>query len=111
MTVVRYNYDGGIKVDKKFLKPSYGFKVEVVCRLVHKKYVGVAEKSLRKQNLNLLVARKLAHFEIVEVVCYAEAVEQYFGVALGTPTIHLGELLFELAQSHTVLVCHLCLVV
>ena len=37
--------------------------------------------------------------------------EQYFGVALGTPTIHLGELLFELAQSHTVLVCHLCLVI
>ena len=62
---MRYNYDGGIKVNKKFLEPSYGFNVEVVCRLVHKKYVRISEKSLRKQNLNLLVARKLAHFKIV----------------------------------------------
>ena len=46
---------------KEVLEPRYRVNVKVVGRLVHKDYIGIAEKRLREQHLYLLRAVKARH--------------------------------------------------
>ena len=103
MTVMRNNNNRAFKVNKEILKPSDRRNVKVVGRLVHQEYIGITEKSLSKQNLDLDIIIKLTHLSIVKFIGYSKTVEKNFSVALCAPAAHLGKLLLKLADSDSVL--------
>ena len=55
VSVVRNDKHGAEIVRQKILQPADSVDIEVVCRLVEHDDIGVAEKRLCKQHLDLLV--------------------------------------------------------
>ena len=103
VSVMADNDNGVFKVQQKVLKPVDCGNVKVVCRLVKKKNIGVSEKGLGKENLDLLFAGQLSHEFIVKFVVNTEGVEENFSVAFRTPAVHFRKLFFKLAYSYSVL--------
>ena len=102
-----HDYDRVLKVKQKVLKPFYGRKIKVVCGLVKKKYVRISKKRLGEEYLYLLISRKLVHFRVMELVCYAKTVQKYFGVAFRAPSVKLGKLGLKLRDLYSVLIAEI----
>ncbi len=100
---MRNNDNRAFKVDKKILKPSNSRNIKVIGRLVHKKNIGISEKSLCKKNFDLDIVIKLTHLGIVKFICNSESVEKDFRIALCAPAAHLGKLFLKLTDFDAVL--------
>ena len=46
ISVMGYNYNRIVKIDKEILEPCNGIKIKVVGRLIKKKYIRITKKSL-----------------------------------------------------------------
>ena len=64
MTVVRYDDNRTEILRKEVLKPSHSVNIKVVGRLVHEDNVGVSEKCLCEQYLDLFITCKTAHLRV-----------------------------------------------
>ena len=50
------DYDNRVvKADQKFFQPGDRVQIQMVCGLVQKQYIGIAEKGFGKEHLDLLV--------------------------------------------------------
>ena len=103
MTVMGNNDNRTVKLYKELLEPGNCINIKVVRRLVHKKDIGIAEKSLRKKHLDLDFITKLAHLCIVKFVCNAETVKENFRIAFCAPAAHFRKLFLKLADTDAVL--------
>ena len=103
MSVMADNDNGVFEIHKEFLEPCDSRNIKVVGRLVKKKDIGIAEKSLSKKHLNLLLTCELTHKAVMEFVVDTESIKKNFCITFCAPAVHLGEFLFELTDSDAVL--------
>ncbi len=83
---------------------GHGVEVEVVGGLVEQEVVGVSEEGLGEHHAHLLIVRQLVHEFAVEAFLHAKVGEEHGGVALGVPSIHLGEFLLQFGHAVAVFV-------
>ena len=76
ITVMGYDDNRIVKIDKEFLEPINGIKVKMVSRLIKKKNIRIAKESLCKKNFNLIACRKLAHHFIVKISRDTKTIKQ-----------------------------------
>ena len=65
--VVGNDNDGVVKIDQEFLQPLDSRKIQMVGRLIQKKDIRIAEKSLGKKNFDLLASCQLGHLRVMEI--------------------------------------------
>ncbi|MCR5738827.1 MAG: ATP-binding cassette domain-containing protein [Lachnospiraceae bacterium] len=104
ISVVGYDDDGIVEIDEEFLKPADRFEIQVVGRLVEKKDIGVSEKCLRKEYLDLLGTVEVSHLCVVILGADAKTVEQHCSIGLRFVSVHFGEFGFKLTGSYSVLI-------
>ncbi len=102
VAVVAHHEHRVLEVRQILLEPCHGFEVKVVGRFVEEKIVGVAEEGFGKQHAYFLVRAHVAHQHSVTVFLYAKAAQQRRGIALGVPTLELGEALLQLGSPYAV---------
>ena len=76
MAVMRDDYDRSEILAQEIFEPLDGGYIEVVRRLVEQDYIGVAEKSLRKQDFDLLRTGERRHLLIEQALFKAETLNQ-----------------------------------
>ena len=103
MTVVRNDQHGILVVRQIVLEPHDRIHVQVVRRLVEQQIVGLAEKGLGEQHADFLLGVQTAHFFVMQGLSDAQPAQQLRRVALGVPSVHLGEFLLQLAGPDSVL--------
>ena len=103
VTVVRYDYYRTEIFGKEVLEPRYCVNIKVVCRLVHKNDIGVAEQCLCKQYLDLFVTGKTAHLSIHNALVKTESLYQLRSVAFRLPAAELRKFALKLACKVAVL--------
>ena len=73
VSVVGYDDDCSEVFREELLEPPYCIYVEVVSRLVEENDVGVAEESLRKEHLYLVITGKSGHLLIEYILRQTES--------------------------------------
>ena len=76
----------------------------MVGRLVEKQDIGISEKCLGKEDLDLLGTVEVSHLSVVILGSDAETVEQHCGIGLCLVSVHLGEFALKLTRSYSVLI-------
>ena len=99
-----YDDNGVVEVDKELFKPADCFEIEVVGGLVEKKDIGITEKCLCKEDLDLLGTVEFCHLCIVIFRSDSETVKKHSRIGLCLISVHLRKLALKLTCSDSVLV-------
>ena len=99
-----YDNDGIFEIDQEIFQPGDSIQIQVVCRFVQKKDIGIAKKSFGKQDFYLFITVQSIHNGIVEFRIDAKAVQQHGSVGFRFPAVHFGEFAFQLAGAETVFI-------
>ena len=89
-----YDNDGIFEIDQEIFQPGDSIQIQVVCRFVKKKDIGIAKQSFGKQNFYLFITVQSIHNGIVEFRIDAKAVQQHGSVGFRFPAVHFGEFAF-----------------
>ena len=104
VAVVADHDNGAGELQKKILQPVDGVNVQVVGGLVHHQDIGVAEQSLRQQDLHLETGIHMGHLRFVELGTHAKALQNPAGVGFGFVAAQLGILGLEIGGPQAVLI-------
>ena len=102
--VVADHDDRILKVDQKLLKPADRVQIQMVCRLIQKQDVRIAEQGSCQKDLDLLGAGQLLHQYLVKFCRNSQPVQEGLRVGLRLPAVHLGKFRLELRCPHAVLI-------
>ena len=72
--VMRYYYYSILKIKEIIFQPAHRFNIEVICGLVQKQNIRIAEKRLCEQHFHLPLGVKVGHENLVKFVRYVKLV-------------------------------------
>ena len=98
------NDDCVVKFNQEILQPADRFQIQMVRRLIEKQNVRITKQCLRKQDLYLLIGRKLAHHHRMCLGRNAKTIQKRSSIRLSLPAVHICKLFLKLCGTDTVLV-------
>ena len=99
---MRNDDDGVFELHQIIFQPAHRLDIQIVCRLVQQKKVGISEQRLRQKYFYFLFRVQFSHQNIVIFVRNIQLVEKHFRLALGLPAVQFGKFAFQFGSAQAV---------